>query len=52
MGPVEIRCDNCKKLLAVQNGKKFDIKINSCQYTVVGTLEILCKCKTLKNVNV
>jgi hypothetical protein len=46
----EIRCDNCKKLLAIHMGKKFEIKINSCQYTVFGTIEITCKCGTLKQI--
>ena len=46
----EIRCSNCNKLLAVQNGPEVDIKINSCQYTVSGTVEITCKCGTLKQI--
>ena len=46
----EIRCSNCNKLLAVQAGSKIDIKINSCQYTITGTVEITCKCGTLKQI--
>ena len=46
----EIRCSNCNKLLAVQIGSKIDIKINSCRYTITGTVEITCKCGTLKQI--
>jgi RNase P subunit RPR2 len=46
----EIRCNTCKKLLVIQTGKKFEIKINSCQYTILGSIEITCKCGTIKQI--
>ena len=47
----ELRCKNCNKLLAVKlPAGKMEIKINSCQYTISGALEITCKCGTLNKI--
>ena len=47
----DLRCKECNKLLAVKlPAGKIELKINSCQYTILGTLEITCKCGTLNKI--
>ena len=47
----ELRCKECNKLLAVKiPAGKIELKINSCQYTITGALEITCKCSTLNKI--
>ena len=47
---MEIRCQNCNRLLYVQNGDIKQIRTtDKIQYSISGNIEITCKCGTKNN---